>query len=578
MPSHSESISVNEFWSILKEKLTEICKRVGWKFDNPVQRGYAFQLFVAEVLCADDRGFDSSPDESILYAKDLGADIVLEDSTRKHLLIAQCKYKGRSGQNEIAESEVTDFFSRHDDYMDRDWIRKYGSEMADDLLGDYAEKIDADCSVDYFFVSTGKSPSERIRDIPDTFSERYDKRDLNIKCHLLDFSRLKELYQRSQSLEIAVPESVELTFPSGRFFVQEEPYKTVVGLIKGNELRNIYKRQGFSESLFAWNIRGYLGARTINKEIIKTAEESPADFFYYNNGVSAICTDFSIDDNRVIAHKFQIINGAQTVGALAKSRSDKDVHVLFRLTKTKTINTDKGINRDMIRFNNTQNAIKLSDFRSNDNIQVWLRQEFQRETSCGWMQKHRYVPKRGFGGKAKPGEATVTLEDLAKIRYAFHYEPTVILADPRQLWTLKSEGGLYEKAFGIEGELVDIWAKRAFRNVLVSILFFNKVNETAKKEKQKNDDRYFFNRLKYHSLALAGIFLRAKEISDKKLITDQDFFEEIWERLWKETRGIIYRTGVGAREESAPTLYAIARSTERWTRIKDEFLFIIEDL
>jgi len=576
MPGTSEKISVKEFWHLINEKLEEICRREGWNVDKATYRGYAFQIWMAEIFCAYHQGFDIPPEEAVSFQNDLKADIVLEDSARKHLLIAQCKYIGKTSKRAIDDDEVTSFFSRHDRFMDRNWVREHGNEIIQDLLGDYADKVGAEYSVDYYFVSTWTGESKRIREIPNEFARQFEKRDLSIRCHLLDFTQLKELYQRSLSIEYSVPESVELTFAEENFIVKPEPHKTVIGIVKGNELRNIYQRKGYGESLFAWNIRGYLGAKAINKEMIRTATDNPSKFFYFNNGVSAICTDFKINDNKVVAKKFQIINGAQTVGALAKAPMDKDVYVLLRLTRTKTISTDKGINRDIIRFNNTQNKINLSDFRSNDDIQNWLKEQFERETPCGWIPKYRYVPKRGIG-KRRSGQK-ITLEELAKRRYAFLYEPTIILADPRRLWTLRSEEGLYENAFGVGGELVDQWTKSVFREALLASLFFLEIEEEAKEQKKKDKERWFFNRLKYHALALAGVYVRTKKITPKRIIDEREYFDEVWKDYWSEARRLIVRIGMEAKEEKAPTVYAMGRSTQRWERMKAEFLLNIEEV
>jgi AIPR protein len=61
---------------------------------------------------------------------------------------------------------------------------------------------------------------------------------------------------------------------------------------------NLYKKE--REKLFAYNIRSYMGKKGINRDIIETARNSAADFYYFNNGVSAICTDYSIDEDNVL--------------------------------------------------------------------------------------------------------------------------------------------------------------------------------------------------------------------------------------------------------------------------------------
>ena len=49
----------------------------------------------------------------------------------------------------------------------------------------------------------------------------------------------------------------------------------------------------------------------------------------------------------------------------------------MRITETQSVGTEKGINEKIIRYNNTQNKITLSDFRSNDKIQLELLGKFK---------------------------------------------------------------------------------------------------------------------------------------------------------------------------------------------------------
>ena len=99
----------------------------------------------------------------------------------------------------------------------------------------------------------------------------YEQRNLNITCHLYDFSGLKEYFVTSQTLEQTIPDVVEIDLPRDRFFEKLDPHPTVVAVVKGNALRNLARQH--REALYAWNIRGYLGNRGINKAIANTAEK-----------------------------------------------------------------------------------------------------------------------------------------------------------------------------------------------------------------------------------------------------------------------------------------------------------------
>jgi AIPR protein len=70
-----------------------------------------------------------------------------------------------------------------------------------------------------------------------------------------------------------------------------------------------------------------------------------------------------------------IVNGAQTTGAIGNlgSAPDENLFVPIRFIKT----TDENIIYDIIKFNNSQNKISASDFRSTDLVQRRLKKEFE---------------------------------------------------------------------------------------------------------------------------------------------------------------------------------------------------------
>jgi hypothetical protein len=101
---------------------------------------------------------------------------------------------------------------------------------------------------------------------------------------------------------------------------------------------------------------------------------------------------------QVTGENFQIINGAQTIGALKSAKDlSSETEVLLRITQGESVKTEKGFNADVIRFNNTQNIIKSSDFRSNDPVQLWLEKRFNDLRPRGAQQKRIvYVRKRSL--------------------------------------------------------------------------------------------------------------------------------------------------------------------------------------
>ena len=293
----------------------------------------------------------------------------------------------------------------------------------------------------YYFVATG-SASDRVKEVAASKQFEVNRNEPAITFEVMDFSALKELYIEAETMEQSIPELVEFQLPQGSFTIKNKPHKTLLAVVKGNALINLHKKE--RGRLFSYNIRSYLGRKGLNRDIINTAENDPGSFYYFNNGVSAICTSFDVDElNMLSAKNFQIINGAQTVGALTAAKPSSDIEVLLRVTEGLSVKTDRGFNADIIKFNNTQNIVKSSDFRSNDKIQVWLENKFKNHRYRGAVTKTVYVRKRS--NRKTPGSYVLRLEDFAKIRHTFNHEPTRSIADPKSLWTMQVDGGFYEE-------------------------------------------------------------------------------------------------------------------------------------
>lgn len=557
-------LSVLEFRKLLKEQVEKVSADHGWNTNSAPERGWAFQLFLAQVVAQYEVGFEESdPEDACLFSKDLGVDIVFEDPTRQHLLLCQAKYQGFD--KTVDEKEVNDFFNRHDRLCDRKWVLKHGSEKAAELLGDYGEKVAAGYSVTLYFVSTASS-SDRTREMADAATALYASRGLTVRCDFFDFTRLKDYYVRSLSLEESGPAEVQFQLPADTYIQKDEPFPTLIATLKGNELRNLYQR--YKESIYAWNIRGYLGNRGINHDIYSTAQQTPELFFYFNNGVSAICTDFHVDEDHLLrAQNLQVINGAQTVSTLAKAEPNPDISVLFRLTKTKSVKTEKGFTRDIIQFNNTQNAIKVSDFRSNDEIQVWLENRFKQLKATSVLPNLFYLRKRAVGRKGSG--YGLRLEELAKIRYAFLREPTLIHASPKSLWSLKEDDGVYEVAFGVDGSLQPTWSDETFRETLLAIAVYQRLDEEIRERTKKAPEIRFLKRLRFHALSLAGVYIREQTTlpTTEKLLHSKPDFQALWNPFWTVASGVLTDVYSTAMEQDS-TMFAFVRSEDRWDQMR----------
>ena len=82
------------------------------------------------------------------------------------------------------------------------------------------------------------------------------------------------------------------------------PNETILITQKGSKLRSLYQNREYRERLFNLNIRQWLGKNTVNKGMIDTIEHAPDKFFYYNNGITAICENYQWKKEEQILYIF----------------------------------------------------------------------------------------------------------------------------------------------------------------------------------------------------------------------------------------------------------------------------------
>jgi len=393
-----------------------------------------------------------------------------------------------------------------------------------------------------------------------------------VQFELKGYSEIKSDFKIASSLDEPIPEKIEIPIEqlNNRYSNDEKQwafidlsdiledsakYSTVITTIKGTVLQNIYRR--YKNRLFNYNIRGYLGQNTVNKKMTETIEENPHNFYLFNNGISAICTELSFEKPhsghglQAICKNFQIINGAQTattIGIFKNKEKLKDVRVLLRLTQTETIKREtKGLNKKIILYNNSQTSIKDSDFRSNDEIQTFLetnlRNYFYKVDTP--HQRIIYLPKR-LKYKQRTDEIYLNLETLAKCLYAFNYDPIRIYSNSKTLFDIDSlNNGMYWYIFGDAGEECTIYdSERLKKTAAISILWLYLQNRLKKENTKLNIDKkvksyeYLSFQAKWHFLWAFGFiineFYNEKTVSiinkiiDGKAFTKDIGFINVW--------------------------------------------------
>jgi hypothetical protein len=157
------------------------------------------------------------------------------------------------------------------------------------------------------------------------------------------------------------------------------PKRALYGQLSAATLAHLVETHG--KPLFERNLRHYLGSVSVNNAIAETASRKPADFFYLNNGMTAVADAITPAAGTPARCNFRltnfsIVNGAQTAGSLATAAMttalSAEAKVLITIIEIGGAGDDIG--KRITKARNYQNAVRGIDFAALDPRQEHLRQ------------------------------------------------------------------------------------------------------------------------------------------------------------------------------------------------------------
>ncbi|MBE3039645.1 MAG: AIPR family protein [Chloroflexi bacterium] len=257
--------------------------------------------------------------------------------------------------------------------------------------------------------------------------------DVAVVALEIGLPRLQHLYN-SLTKQIVVEKKI--TFPV-RSVLEEsgDGWKAVQMTLEGALLHDLWNEH--RDDLFSANIRGFLDMlsrkTSVNRGILETVTSVPGRFWAFNNGVTILTKNFTRKKGAVVANGVSVINGAQTTGVLGNAPRERaaECRVPCRLIEC----NDPDVVNDIIANNNTQNAIRAFDIRSNDAVQRRLQTEF---SAVSLVYLHRRQ------GAHRLDASAIQAETLAPYLAAFHGRFQIAI---RQRRTIFEDGATYASVF-----------------------------------------------------------------------------------------------------------------------------------
>nr|WP_176704703.1 AIPR family protein [Arthrobacter sp.]AXV46326.1 AIPR protein [Arthrobacter sp.] len=274
---------------------------------------------------------------------------------------------------------------------------------------------------------------QSVRTAEAALSRYFPDADVDVRALEIGRDQIDTDYQESNA-PILVSESRTFLVPGG-FEVKGTGWKAYSTAIRLSDIRDMWANHGVS--LMSPNVRDYLGvvkkSGNINHGIKETAKSEPTNFAIYNNGITILTNDYVVDEgsNTIIANGIGIVNGGQTTGAVGEMPAGdvsglEDARVMARFVTC----TDPTVLENIVRYNNTQNKVEATDFRSGDAVQTQLRQQFSRIPDA----EYRGGRRGGSTDAISRSRSLISDSSVAQSLAAFHGQPNLAYNETRTIW------------------------------------------------------------------------------------------------------------------------------------------------
>lgn len=210
-------------------------------------------------------------------------------------------------------------------------------------------------NVDWIFLCTSKSETTKSY-----FKNQVTEVFLDDILHYFSLD-IENGTPISENIQLDVINNVKLEYTDDNIGVNSIVFRTRLLNLK----KYLEKNEGKLE-IISRNIRNDLNSK-INENIRKSYENTPEEFWYGHNGITIICRQTKAQPGSIIIHEPNIINGAQTLTSINKSKvSNKNAEVLCKVFEIYSQESHTQFINNIIERSNTSNAILPSDLKANN--------------------------------------------------------------------------------------------------------------------------------------------------------------------------------------------------------------------
>lgn len=384
--------------------------------------------------------------------KDNGIDGVYYDEKKNKLYLVQAKWSNK-GTGTIETGELRKFIAGVYLLLNEEW-KKFNSRFKA-----ISEEISAGIKKDPEIVvvaafNSDNDVSEECKDIVNEFLDENNSDSQEIV--IFNKFDLKRIVRTIKAAQTGISTDVELNLL--QWGEQGDPYYSIYGKISCADIAEWYSKHG--DLLFSENIRGTLSDSDINLQIESTLLKSPEDFWYLNNGITAIADEVKrmpvgLGDKKESSFwkvgNIKIVNGAQTTGSIYAAALKKPSVVKKGYVQIKVIsleNSPLDLSSKITTATNTQNKVEAKDFLALEDLQNGLAESFKKIGI-------QYCFRRG--DKVTDESMGLDVQEAAMALAITSESMTDVVIAKRNAGSLTDRNAHYPKLFSSSIDVKQVW-------------------------------------------------------------------------------------------------------------------------
>lgn len=396
-------------------------------FSNDGQRFVAWYLRNIHLRDMTEAKFDLTDGQN-----DKQIDAIVVDDDNNTIYIIQGKF---IGQGSVDAEPLREVLSSWVQLKDIVRLQENCNEKLKKKLSEVSLGIEDEYDIVFELITTGSLTNSAQNDLATFQASLVEADDFPASIHVLNESELKVRYDMALERENPIIKH-SLKLEAEKFMKMNIGGTNII--IAAIRLKDCIQFPGIKDgTLFQKNVRQSLGLNNrVNKGIKSTIFNKSPDFFFYHNGITAICNKIELADNGTCEMRgLSVVNGCQSLNTILscseKVKTLNDAYIMFRFYEIPQRDRADKISIST----NSQSAVKPRDLRSNDRRVLTLKKIYEQKYPHGYL-----VTKRGEDAPAdRAKELVVDLSDLGKHMISWHSQRPNIAY---------SETKIFDKYFG----------------------------------------------------------------------------------------------------------------------------------